>query len=592
MAISITGGNGAAPRMSPALAWLVSGLVLGLAAWLFAAYLSPYLMRLAILTAIYICLAACYNLVITEAGQFHLGFMAYFAVGAYSVAIPTTRFGWDLYSALILSIGVVGVFALVLGFLLLRFRGDYLSVVSLAAAEILRLTVANWRDVTGGHQGLPGVPAPVLFGRELYEQQYYLYAAVALAFISALTISFLTRRGAGLAWRAIRQNERAAKAFGLQTAAYKQLSFQVAGLFSGLAGALYASYQTIVDPSLFVIDGTVLLLTIVILGGGTLGGLIAAAIVVINLPELTRAFDQYRMLLLGVLFVLLMNWRPNGFGRKLTPIYRAQDGTQPYRAPTPAPRGSNDPLLRVEGATVRFGGLTAVAGASFTVDEGQVLGVIGPNGAGKTTLFNAIAGNVVLTDGRIYFRGQLLPRTGVGRRSMLGIARTFQNLEICTDLTCLENVMIPQLARAPRLVLPFGSKATSGTVGAALDALDMVGLRAAADLPAGTLSYGDRRRLEIARGLAARPKLLLLDEPAAGMNQTEATELGLLIRRIRDQGITVILIEHNVRLVRDVSDHIIVLASGNVIADEDPQAVLQNPLVIEAYLGKRTDAAA
>lgn len=592
MVMSITGRDTGASRFSPLIAWLSAGVILALATWLCGSYLSPYLMRLAILTAIYICLAVCYNLVITEAGQFHLGFMAYFAVGAYAVAIPTTRFGWDFFPALLLSIGVVGIFTIVLGFLLLRFRGDYLSVVSLAAAEIMRLAVANWRDVTGGHQGLPGVPAPVMFGREFHEQQYYLYGAVALAFVTALTAWILGRHGAGLAWRAIRQNERAAKAFGLQTAAYKQLSFQVSGLFCGLAGALYASYQTIVDPSLFVIDGTVLLLTIVILGGGTLAGLVAAALVVINLPEITRVFDQYRMLLLGALFVFLMNWRPNGFGRKLAPIFLAQDCADVACKPAIDRVSSNEPLLELKGVVVRFGGLTAVAGATFTVDRGQILGIIGPNGAGKTTLFNAITGNVALTEGSIRFRGAELPRHGVERRSLLGIARTFQNLEICTELTCLENVMIPQLARIPRLVLPFGGKATGAVVAAALEALDMVGLRQSADLPAGALSYGDRRRLEIARALAANPSLLLLDEPAAGMNRTEAVELGQLIRQIRDQGITVILIEHNVRLVRAVSDHIIVLASGHVIADEDPQAVLQNPLVVEAYLGKRVDAAA
>ena len=248
--------------------------------------------------------------------------------------------------------------------------------------------------------------------------------------------------------------------------------------------------------------------------------------------------------------------------------------------------------IRTTNLVRTFGSVRAVDGISLEVPPGTVFGFLGPNGAGKTTLFNAITGNVALTEGSIRFRGAELPRHGVERRSLLGIARTFQNLEICTELTCLENVMIPQLARIPRLVLPFGGKATGAVVAAALEALDMVGLRQSADLPAGALSYGDRRRLEIARALAANPSLLLLDEPAAGMNRTEAVELGQLIRQIRDQGITVILIEHNVRLVRAVSDHIIVLASGHVIADEDPQAVLQNPLVVEAYLGKRVDAAA
>ncbi|MFO1061349.1 MAG: branched-chain amino acid ABC transporter ATP-binding protein/permease [Dongiaceae bacterium] len=580
-------------RALPAwLRWVVAAGVLALLLLVLGSELNPYLLRLAILIALYACLAVGYNLVITEAGQFHLGFVAYFAVGAYAVAIPTTHFGWPFLPALALSVATVIAFSAVLGVLLLRFRGDYLSVVSLAAAEILRLVLANWRGLTGGYQGLPGVPPPELFGRAFFEQQWYLYLAGLLAFLTVLVVASMGAGGAGLAWRAIRQNERAALSVGLQVGLYKQLSFQIAGIFAGLAGGIYASYQTIVDPSLAAIDGSILLLTIVILGGGTLVGILAASAVLIALPEATRVFDEYRMLFLGLLFVVLMNWRPDGFGRQPRPLFTAADGG----APVP-PRARGDvvpgrPLLGVEGLSRRFGGLKALDDVSLSVRDGEILGIIGPNGAGKTTLFNLVAGTFRPSAGQVSFAGTAVTGLSVERHSHLGIARTFQTIELCPGLTCLENVLLPRLARRPALALPFGRRgATRDAIAEALGALAFVGLGARADERAAALPYGDRRRLEIARALAAEPRLLLLDEPAAGMNQTEAQALVQTIRRIRDLGITVVLIEHNVRLVREASDRIVVLASGAVIADERPEAVLSSPRVIEAYLGKGADAA-
>ena len=573
-------------KASASLRWFALAIIVSFGAVAAGQYLNGYLLRLAILIALYVSLAVGYNLVISEAGQFHLGFVAYFAVGAYAVAIPTTHFGWAFMQAIGVSVFAVVVFSTLLGALLLRFRGDYLSVVSLALAEILRLAAANWSSLTGGYQGLPGVPAPVVFGHALYDQKWYLYLAIVLAFLTILAVTSMTNSGAGLAWRSIRQNETAVRSVGLQVAAYKQLSFQIGGLFAGLAGAIYASYQTVVDPSLAAFDGTIVLLTMVILGGGSLLGLLLATAVLVVLPEVTRVFDQYRMLLLGLLFVVLMNWRPNGFGRKPRMLFRSADLAAPLPlVPRPLVR-DDTALLSLEAVSRRFGGLVALSDVHLSVSEGEILGVIGPNGAGKTTLFNLIAGVLKPTQGSIRFAGLTVDRLSVQQRSMLGIARTFQSIELCAELTCLENVMLPRLARNPAIAWPFGQRAERERSAAqALGALSFVGLARCGDERAGALSYGDRRRLEIARALAAEPRLLLLDEPAAGMNQTEAHGLVLLIQKIRDLGITVVVIEHNVRLVRQVSDRIVVFANGKVIADESPDTVLSSSKVIEAYLG-------
>ncbi len=584
-------------RRLPAWArWAVVGLLVAAVAAFAPQVLGPYHLRLAVLTVLYFCLALGYNVVITEAGQFHLGFVAYFAVGAYTVGIATTHFGWTFREAAVLSVPVVLVFSLALGVLLLRFRGDYLSVVSLAAAEILRLVLANWRSVTGGYLGIPGIAGAALFGRGGAEQADYLYLAVLLAAGGVIGVRVLKRSGAGLAWRGIRQNERAIRAVGVRVDAYKQLSFAVGGLLAGLAGALYASYQTIVDPSLAAIDGTILVLTIVILGGGSTLGLLASAAVLTILPEATRLFDEYRLLLLGVFFVAVMNWRPQGFAGRLHAHFMARDAHGGTGAPAPRWDSNpspawNEPVLAVEHVSRRFGGLMALKDVSLSVRRGEILGVIGPNGAGKTTLFNVIAGALAPSGGRVRFGGVDITRLPPHRRSRLGIARTFQTIEFCPALTCLENVMLARLPRARGLVtlagLPAGERVRAAEVSRALWALEIVGLQGRADDRAEALPYADRRRLEIARALASDPDLLLLDEPAAGMNPAEAKALVGLVQRVNTMGITVVLIEHNVRLVRAACGRVVVLSSGEIIAESDPEDLVRTPAVVEAYLGRR-----
>lgn len=575
----------------PWLRWLLIVAAVAAGAAFAPEVLGPYYMRVTILSVMFFCLALGYNVIVTEAGLFHLGVVVYFAVGAYTVAIATTAWNWSFWSAMALMVVVVLVFTLALGVLLLRFRGDYLSVVSLAVAEVLRLLAANWRSVTGGYQGIPGVPPPEFFGRVLYEQQYYLYMLIVLAMTGVAVLAYTRQSGIGLAWRGIRQNERALRSVGIHTDLYKQLAFVVGGMLSGTAGAIYASYQTIVDPSLVAIDGTIVLLTIVILSGGSVVGLFLSATVLTVMPEVMRVFEEYRLLLLGIFFVVMMNFWPDGFTRRAPPAFVREDapaGTKALLAVRPTRAES---VLRAADVSVHFGGLVALDRVSLEVRKGEILGLIGPNGAGKTTLFNVIAGALRPQEGTVLYEGVALGRASAERRSRLGIARTFQTIEFCPTLTCLENVMLARLPRRRRgggLSGPTSLEAfRREEVARALAALAFVGIGDKADLAAGSLSYGDRRRLEIGRALASEPTLMLLDEPAAGMNPAEALALAGLIRDIRDMGVTVLLIEHNVRLVRSVCDRLVVLASGQVIAAGDPETVSRDSQVIEAYLGRR-----
>jgi len=254
-------------------------------------------------------------------------------------------------------------------------------------------------------------------------------------------------------------------------------------------------------------------------------------------------------------------------------------------------------LLRVDALGKSFGGVRAVEGVSFTIARGAVHSIIGPNGAGKTTLLNLLTGLVVPDSGRLTLDGVDLTGAAPYRMAAAGLGRTFQNLQVFFNMSALENVMTGRHLREPDalwaalLRLPSLVRSEAATRARALELLALVGLADAAESPAEAMPYGALKRLEIARALAAEPKLLLLDEPAAGLNATEAQAIGVLIERLAAGGTTVILVEHNMQLVMGVSDHLLVLDQGRVLAEGTPQQIRANPAVIEAYLGAADDGA-
>ncbi len=574
-----------------------------------------YQMRVLVLVLVFYIEALGYSVIVTSAGMLDLGFAGYWTVGAYIGAMLTLKLGVSFWLALPISVLGTVLVILALTVPLLRFRGDYLCIVTLAAGEIIRNVLNNWTPVTGGPYGLLRIPAPRVFSYEFSSPVPFFYLLLVLSLSVYWLCTRLASSGVGLAWSALRQNEEAAVALGINANRYRRIAYCVGAGLAAVSGCCYAHLQGFIDPTTASLPYMLSILTMAILGGGTAFGVLVSAIVLTVLPELLRSLDLYQMLALGVALVFVMNARPEGFGANIMRHFRLSRG-QPGKgtkgedearyasAGTPASssRVANGDstvatgLLEGKGVVKDFGGLRALNGVDFTLRQGEILGIIGPNGAGKTTLFNVITRVYPATSGEIRYLGENVARLRPYEIARVGISRTFQNLKLLGSCTLLDNVMLSRLHHLRMgLTQVLGGQgqraaAYSGDVSAARKALEFVGLGEQVYELARNLPYGSQRMLELARALASQPRILFLDEPCAGLNPTEAENLMTLLRKVNQQGTTIILIEHNMRVAMGLSQRLIVLDHGMVIAEGIPSEIRENPEVIEAYLGRRRGA--
>ena len=557
--------------------------------------LSRYYTGIVMMVGINIILTASLNLTTGYLGQLALGHAGFMSVGAYGAALFTLYSGLpsgiSFPVALVIGGIVAALFGIAIGIPALRLKGDYLAIITLGFGEIIRVLITNV-EFTGGAKGLRGIPRITNFA--------YVYIVVIITLVVLFT---LLRSRQGRAIISIREDEVAAEASGINTTYYKLLAFTISAFFAGVAGGLYAHYLSVLDPTNFDFNYSIEILVMVVLGGmGSLTGSVIAAIVLTILPEALRDFASARMLIYSVLLIIMMIFRPSGLmGTRefslwglITQIKRrvfksgAQGGSEQAEAAEP-PRD----MLEVKDLGIQFGGLKALQGLSFTMNPGEIVGLIGPNGAGKTTVFNLLTAVYQPTTGSIMLEQKSLLGKNTHQITEMGIARTFQNIRLYKELSVIDNVKIgfhDQMNYSTTNAVTrsrFYWKEEALIERQAMELLAVFDLQHLANAKASNLPYGAQRKLEIARALASKPRLLLLDEPAAGMNPTETAELMNTIRLIRDRfQVAILLIEHDMSLVMGICERIIVLDYGQVIAHGTPEEVRNDPKVIGAYLGQ------
>jgi branched-chain amino acid transport system permease protein len=545
------------------------------------------------------------------AHQLAIGQAAFSMIGGYSTGILCANYGWDPFVAMIAGAALTMLLAYAIATPLLKLRG-FVLVMATLALHLMLIVVAYQLPITGGAIGTTGVPKFAIFGLIHFAGETdYFYAVWAIAAIAIVIGLNIDHSMIGRALRAIAASEAAAASVAVDINRYKVQMFVIGAGMASVSGSLIVHYLRAIDPTVFGFAFSLNLVTGTIVGGlMSIWGGALGAVIIIGLREVLRelSLPQWEAMIMGGLTVVILIVFPRGIAGFIGDLFDrlagAGDGrhlavTTPGTVALPAAADATPgTMLDVADAARSFGSLRAVGGVSFAVATRSITALIGPNGAGKTTMFNLIGGYQPLDAGSIRLAGEEIGRLLPKDIAILGVGRTFQNVQLFENMSVIENVMCGRhrLLRAGIvpicLRLPRARAEEIETKRRAIAALGFVGLLGAETMSPSTLSFGHQRMVEIARALALQPRLLLMDEPASGLNDTETEQLAELILHIAALGVTVLLVEHDMRLVMGLADLVVVMDHGEKMAEGPSERVRADPRVVEAYLGRGRDNAA
>jgi branched-chain amino acid transport system permease protein len=534
-------------------------------------------------------------------GLTSFGQAAFVGIGAYTTAWLTLNTGMSPWLTLFVGLGLTAISALVVGSITLRMSGHYLPLATIAWGLSLYYLMGNL-DALGKYDGLLGLKSLSIGSIDIGQGRLFFVLTWAILLAGAVALLNLLDSRPGRAIRSLKGGTQMAEAMGISTFRYKVTIFVIAALFASIAGWLLAHFQRTVNPSAFGLKMGIEYLFMTVVGGvGYVWGAIVGAGLIkllddylqVALPALIGTSGSYEVIVFGVALVLVLKYLPDGLwsivARKLPSPPRPVDWQDAPDLPTRSKPAMGERVLQVDKIRKQFGGLTAVNDISFNIAAGQIVGLIGPNGAGKSTTFNLITGVLSKTSGQVLFRGQDISALASRDISRQGMARTFQHVKMIPDMTVLENVAMGAYTRGSSGVISSMLRTNKleeqRLMKEAQRQLERIGMGAYLHEQAGNLAMGPQRLMEIARALCCDPALLLLDEPAAGLRHKEKQALAAVLRQLQGEGMSILLVEHDMDLVMDVCDHLVVMEFGTLLTQGTPAEIQASPAVRAAYLG-------